>query len=125
MPNQSRRLSNDPDRPRLLDRLRDAIRRRYDGRRREEACIHWTKRYVHFHGKKHPSTLGEAEVTAFLSPLATERHVSASSHNQALSAPLFVQALGLARYDGAGSVLSGRYSATRETLPAPPSGAAV
>ena len=92
MPNQSSHLSNDPNRPRRLDRLRDAIRRRYDSRRREEACIHWTKRYIRFHGKRHPSTLGEAEVTAFLSLLATERHVSASSQNQAL---------GLDRYDSA------------------------
>lgn len=83
--------------PRLLDRLRGAIRRKHYSRRTEEAYTHWTKRFIYFHGKRHPSVLGEAEVTAFLNHLAMERSVSASTQNQALSALLFLykEALGL------------------------------
>jgi integron integrase len=86
----------EPSRPRLLDRLRDAIRRRHYSRRTEEAYIHWTKRFVYFSGKRHPSDLGETEVTAFLNHLASERNVAASTQNQALSALLFLykEALG-------------------------------
>ena len=76
--------------PRLLDRLRDAIKRRHYSRRTEEAYIHWTKRFIFFHGKRHPSELGEAEVTTFLNHLATDRKVAASTQNQALSALLFL-----------------------------------
>jgi integron integrase len=86
----------EPQRPRLLDRLRDAIRRRHYSRRTEEAYVHWTRRFIYFSGKRHPSQLGEPEVTAFLNHLATERNVAASTQNQALSALLFLyrEALG-------------------------------
>ncbi|MEX0957688.1 MAG: site-specific integrase [Burkholderiales bacterium] len=60
---------NSPDEPmsrRLLDRLRDAIRRRHYSRRTEEGYIHWAKRFIYFHGKRHSSELGKAETTAFL-----------------------------------------------------------
>jgi len=79
-----------------LDRLRDAIRRRHYSRRTEEAYIHWTKRFIYFHGKRHPCELGEPAVTAFLNYLATDRNVAASTQNQALSALLFLykEALG-------------------------------
>jgi integron integrase len=87
-----------------LDRLRDAVRRRHYSRRTEEAYIHWTKRFIYFHDKRHPAQLGEAEVTAFLNYLANERGVSASTQNQALSALLFLykEAIGtnLAWLDG-------------------------
>jgi integron integrase len=85
-----------PQRPRLLDRLRDAIRSRHYSRRTEEAYVHWTKRFIYFSGKRHPSQLREADVTAFLNHLATERNVAASTQNQALSALLFLykEALG-------------------------------
>ena len=66
----------------------DAIRRLHYSRRTEEAYIHWTKRFIYFHGKRHPAELGEVEVTAFLNHLATERNVAASTQNQALSALL-------------------------------------
>ena len=87
---ESARSSNDSHGPRLLDRLRGAIRRLHYSRRTEEAYIHWTKRFIYFHGKRHPSELGEAAVTAFLNHLATDRKVAASTQNQALSALLFL-----------------------------------
>lgn len=63
---------------------------RHYSRRTENAYVHWIRRFIVFHGKKHPETMGAHEVTAFLSWLATERHVSASTQNQALSALLFL-----------------------------------
>jgi hypothetical protein len=50
--------------------------------------VHWIRRFIVFHHKKHPNTMGAPEITAFLSWLATEQHVSASTQNQALSALL-------------------------------------
>jgi len=76
--------------PRLLDQVRETIRRRYYSRRTEEAYVHWIKRFIYFTGKRHPATLGEAEVTAFLSDLAVNRRVAAATQNQALSALLFL-----------------------------------
>lgn len=90
MVTQSIPYKAEPQPPRLLNRLRDAIRRRHYSRRTEEAYIHWTKRFIYFSGKRHPSQLGEPEVTAFLNHLATERNVAASTQNQALSALLFL-----------------------------------
>jgi integron integrase len=75
---------------RLLDRVREAIRRRYFSRRTEQAYVHWIRRFIFFHGKRHPRDLGEAEVTAFLNDLAVERKVAAGTQNQALSALLFL-----------------------------------
>jgi integron integrase len=76
--------------PRLLDRVHEAIRRRYYSRRTEEAYVHWIRRFIFFNGKRHPEVLGEAEVTAFLNHLAAERQVAAATQNQALSAILFL-----------------------------------
>jgi integron integrase len=76
--------------PRLLDRVRDAIRRRHYSYRTEQAYVHWIKRYIYFHDRRHPSEMGAAEVTAFLTHLASDREVSASTQNQALSALLFL-----------------------------------
>jgi integron integrase len=76
--------------PRLLDQVHEAIRRRYFSRRTEQAYVHWLKRFIYFTGKRHPSTVGESEVTAFLNHLAAERHVAASTQNQALSSLLFL-----------------------------------
>src|SRR5256885_15895098 len=75
--------------PKLLDRVREAIRVRHYSRRTEQAYVGWIRRFIVFHGKRHPRELGEREVTAFLSTLAT-RGVSASTQNQALSAILFL-----------------------------------
>ena len=76
--------------PRLLDQIRTAIRLRHYSRRTEQAYVHWARRYVLFHGKRHPRELGAPEVESFLSALATERQVSASTQSQALAALLFL-----------------------------------
>ncbi|OGA70059.1 MAG: integrase [Betaproteobacteria bacterium RIFCSPLOWO2_12_FULL_68_20] len=77
-------------RPRLLDQVRDAIRRRHYSYRTEETYVHWIRRFIFFTGKRHPRELGAPEVTAFLNHLASERDVAASTQNQALSALLFL-----------------------------------
>jgi integron integrase len=76
--------------PRLLDRVRTALRTRHMSRRTEQAYVFWIRRYILFHGKRHPATLGAEEVTRFLSHLAEDRRVSASTQNQAPSALLFL-----------------------------------
>src|SRR5712691_6593302 len=75
--------------PKLLDQVRQAIRLRHYSRRTEAAYVAWIRRFIVFHRKRHPRELGEPEVTAFVSSLAT-RGVSASTQNQALSAILFL-----------------------------------
>ena len=75
--------------PKLLDRVRDAIRTRHYSRRTEVAYVGWIRRYIGFHQKAHPATLGAADISSFLTWLATKRHVSASTQNQALAAFLF------------------------------------
>ena len=77
-------------RPRLLDRVRGALRARHYSRRTEDAYVAWIRRYIVFHGKRHPIEMGAAEVTRFLSSLAVEGEVAASTQNQALSALLFL-----------------------------------
>jgi len=76
--------------PRLLARVSEEVRRRYYSRRTEQAYVHWIKRFIYFHGKRHPRDMGEAEVTAFLNDLATTRKVASGTQNQALSALLFL-----------------------------------
>src|SRR5262249_27704065 len=76
--------------PRLLDRLREAVRARHFSRRTEKAYVPWTKRYIFFHGKRHPAEMGAREVTEFLTGLAVRDKVAASTQNQALSAVLFL-----------------------------------
>jgi integron integrase len=71
-------------RPRLLDRVREAIRARHYSRRTEKAYVGWIKRYIFFHAKRHPADMGGAEVTRFLTTLAVDGRVSASTQNQAL-----------------------------------------
>ena len=75
---------------RLLDRIRAALRLRHYSRRTEEAYVAWIRRYILFHGKRHPADMGAAELTAFLSSLAVDGRVAASTQNQALSALLFL-----------------------------------
>lgn len=74
---------------RLLDRLRDAIRMRHYSPRTEKAYVHWVRRYILFHGKRHPAEMGAAEVSEFLGSLAVRSKVAASTQNQALCALLF------------------------------------
>jgi site-specific recombinase XerD len=76
--------------PRLLDQVRDAIRRRHYSPRTEETYVHWVRRFIYFHDKRHPRELGAAEVTAFLNHLARDRDVAAATQNQALSALVFL-----------------------------------
>ena len=76
--------------PRLLDRVREAIRARQYSRRTEKAYVQWIRRYIFFHGKRHPAEMGAPEVTAFLTSLAVHDKVAASTQNQALSALLFL-----------------------------------
>ena len=79
-----------PGQPRLLDRVRDAIRARHYSLRTEEAYVGWIKRFIFFHGKRHPAGMGEPEINAFVTSLAVEGPVSASTQTQALSALLFL-----------------------------------
>ncbi len=78
------------DKPRLLDQVRDAIRLRHYSLRTEETYTQWIKRFVLFHGKRHPLEMGEQEITGFLTHLAVEKHVAPSTQNQALAAILFL-----------------------------------
>src|SRR6266705_3497652 len=79
-----------PRAPKLLVQVRRAIRVRHYSRRTEEAYVQWIRRFVRFHGLKHPVELGEAEVARFLSHLAEEGAVAAATQNQAASALQFL-----------------------------------
>jgi integron integrase len=70
--------------------VREAIRTRHYSYRTEKAYIHWIARFIFFHRKRHPGEMGETEIAAFLTSLASESHVSASTQNQALNALLFL-----------------------------------
>lgn len=74
--------------PKLLDRVRAEVGARHYSRRTEEAYVLWIRRYILFHNKRHPSSMGADEVNAFLTKLAVEDNVSASTQGQALSALL-------------------------------------
>ncbi len=76
--------------PKLLDRIRMAARTRHYSIRTEDAYVGWAKRYILFHGKKHPSAMGAEEINAFLTHLAVEDGVAESTQGQALSALLFL-----------------------------------
>ena len=76
--------------PKLLERVRAAVRMKHYSRRTEQAYVRWIRRFIVFHNKKHPSTMGASEIGAFLSWLAVQRRVSASTQNQAQSAGLFL-----------------------------------
>jgi integron integrase len=78
------------DSPKLLDRMRAEIRVRHYSIRTEEVYLDWARRFILFHDKRHPKDMGADEVQAFLSHLAIERNVSASTQNQAKSALLFL-----------------------------------
>ncbi|WP_415203318.1 phage integrase N-terminal SAM-like domain-containing protein [Pseudorhodoferax sp.] len=76
--------------PKLLDALRDRIRVLHYSIRTERAYMDWARRFILFHGKRHPRDMGAPEITAFLTHLAVERNVSASTQNQAKAAILFL-----------------------------------
>lgn len=87
-----------PQQPKLLDRMRSALRVKHYSLATERTYIGWVRRFIHFHRLRHPAEMGAPEVEAFLSGLATELHVSATTQNQALHAILFLyrQVLGIA-----------------------------
>ena len=74
----------------MLEQLRNAIRVRHYRYRTEQSYVDWVRRFVLFHGKRHPREMGAEEVSAYLTHLARERNVAASTQNQALSALLFL-----------------------------------
>ncbi len=74
----------------LLDQVRDAIRLKHYSYRTEETYVQWIRRYILFHNKRHPNEMGTPEIEAFLTHLAIEGQVSASTQNQALNAILFL-----------------------------------
>ena len=79
-----------PQPPKLLEQVREAIRTRHYSLRTEETYLSWVKRFILFHGKRHPRDMGAQEVQQFLAYLAVEGHVAASTQSQALSAILFL-----------------------------------
>jgi site-specific recombinase XerD len=85
---------NDPPLPRkpkkLLEEVRDLMRVKHYSIRTERCYSDWIVRFIRFHGKRHPREMAEAEVTAFLTHLARDGNVAASTQNQALSALLFL-----------------------------------
>ncbi|MEO6879235.1 MAG: integron integrase, partial [Gemmatimonadaceae bacterium] len=82
-PDPARRL-------RLMEVVRRRLRERRYSRRTEQAYVYWVRRYIVYHGRRHPKDLGESEVRAFLSSLAVEDRVAASTQNQALAAVTFL-----------------------------------
>jgi hypothetical protein len=76
--------------PRLLDRVRLAVQDRHYSRKTEKSYVAWVRRFIVFHGKRHPGEMGAPEVTQYLSSLATAGRVAAATQNQALSALLFL-----------------------------------
>jgi len=76
--------------PKLLDQVRNLIRLKHYSIRTEETYVSWIKRYIYFHDKRHPKDMGEKEIKQFLTDLAVNRNVAASTQNQAFNALLFL-----------------------------------
>ena len=74
----------------LLGRVRDVIRRKHYSIRTEGSYLQWIKRFILFHEKRHPQEMGAPEIGRFLTYLAVNRHVAASTQNQALNALVFL-----------------------------------
>ncbi|MEP6679268.1 MAG: integron integrase [Betaproteobacteria bacterium] len=89
-PRESLTAAGAPAPPRLLTRVRERIRFKHYSIRTEAIYVDWIKRFIRFHGNRHPSELGAAEVETFLTYLAASRNVAASTQNQAKSALLFL-----------------------------------
>jgi site-specific recombinase XerD len=81
---------NGQNKSKLLDHVRDVIRRKHYSIRTEQSYVEWIRRFILFHHKRHPREMREAEVNAFLTHLARDGCVAASTQNQALSALLFL-----------------------------------
>ena len=87
---QPENTPSQPAAPKLLDQVRDKIRVKHYSIRTETQYIHWIKRFILYHNKRHPREMGAKEVESFLTHLATAGGVSAATQNQALSALLFL-----------------------------------
>jgi integron integrase len=83
-------MSENPPPKKLLDQMRDALRLKHYSYRTEQTYLDWVKRYILFHDKRHPETMGEPEIAGFLTHLAVQGRVMASTQSQALSALLFL-----------------------------------
>ena len=83
-------IPSQPEAPRLREQVREAIRVRHYSLRTEQTYVSWIKRFILFHGKRHPRDMGVREVQQFLSHRAVAGHVAASTQSQALSAGLFL-----------------------------------
>src|ERR1700730_212295 len=92
MPREFSTVAEEPsaNEPKLLDRIRGILRVRRYSIRTEEDYLHWIRRFILFHGKRHPAAMGEDQINEFLTHLATDRNVAAATQNQALSALLFL-----------------------------------
>jgi integrase len=109
-------LTGPPDadkRFRFMEIVRRHLREKRYRRRTEDAYVYWIRRFIVFHGRRHPRELGEDEVRAFLSALAVEQGVASSTQNQALSALVFlydgVLSRPLSRIDGIAPARSSRH----------------
>jgi len=98
------------NKPKLLDQVREVIRRKHYSIRTEQAYCDWIKRFILFHHKRHPAEMAEAKITAFLTHLAAKSNVAAATQNQALSALLF-----LYRSSTSGNRLARRRRARQKT----------
>jgi len=90
LPDKDKAAGVQDRKPKLLDRLREALRSRHYSRRTEQTYCQWVKRFIFFHNVRHPAEMAEPEMNAFLTHLAVKDRVSASTQNQALSALLFL-----------------------------------
>ncbi|MCI0496065.1 integron integrase [candidate division KSB1 bacterium] len=87
---QDSQTSTPVKKPKLLDQVRDTIRTKHYSMKTEEAYVHWIKRFILFHNKRHPKEMGEKEINQFITHLAVKEKVSASTQNQALCAIIFL-----------------------------------
>ena len=90
MPTQSNttppsRNNSHPNRKKLLDQYREALRNRHYSHRTEETYISWVRQFILFHNKRHPREMGPTEINAFISHLVNDKGVAASTQNQAIS----------------------------------------
>jgi site-specific recombinase XerD len=83
-------MSENPPPKKLLDQMRDSLRLKHYSYRTEQTYVDWVKRYILFHDKRHPEVMGEHEIAEFLTHLAVQGRVTASTQSQALSALLFL-----------------------------------
>ena len=107
-------MANGTHSPGLIQRYRELLQTRHYARRTVKTYEQWLRRFLRFHGMRHPREMGSAEVNGFLSHLAVEEHVSASTQNQALAALLFLYRDLLERYIELEGVVRAR---THQRLP--------